>query len=425
MKSGYRLSIIICSLTLLWLGNAFAQNKPFELLNKKEYTKLENLLSNGTLQATKEERLIIQAILANVFGTPQLSNNYIAAIDKFSFSLPDSLEYLIQSTRYDNDVKLFHYSDAFVSGSNLLNKFANHFTPEELQDEKDALVIWEALKNEAPQQMEKNGNTRIYLKRDLASLWNIPVQSDTASFNFVFDTGAGISVITESYVDKLHIRLASDRTTPVKGGLTGIPTVAHIGIAEKLSIGNITVHNVVFLVFPDSALSFAGGAYKINGIIGFPVIKEFGEITIAHDTLSIPQVVSGKPISRNMAIDQLLPIVYMKYGEDVLPFTFDTGAHGTLFSEVFFARYESFIKTHGKADVIQIGGSSGSKKINVYKLPVQLTCFDNKINLPEAEVSLSTLTNSDGKYYGNLGQDIIKQFSGMTISFKYSYIDFF
>ncbi len=36
----------------------------------------------------------------------------------------------------------------------------------------------------------------------------------------------------------------------------------------------------MFIVFPDSVLSFAGGAYKINGIIGFPVIEQLQEVRI-------------------------------------------------------------------------------------------------------------------------------------------------
>jgi len=427
MRQYYRISIklTLAIVAFILTSGAVAQNNAFELLNNKEYTRLNKLISANSLVVTPQEKLVIQAVLANVFGQPEASNKLILSLSDTYSSLPDSLKFLIIRTEYDNNIKLCRYAEAYISGSKLLKQFPGHFTKEEMQEESEALIIWDVLQKQAPQQLSKEKDTRIYMKRDIAGLWNIPVQTDSTITNFVFDTGAGISVLTESLAKKMNINYPSKKTTEVKGGITGIPTTARIGIAEKLVMGNIIAHNVVFLVFPDSSLSFGGGVYKINGIIGFPVIKELEEITIAHDTLIVPKQVSGAVESYNLAIDQLLPIIYLQYGADELPFTFDTGADGSLFSEVFYSRYESFIKSSGKAGIAGVGGTSGSKKLNIYTMPIELKSFDKRISLPNAQISTDTLSNSQGKFYGNLGQDIIKQFSGMTINFKNSYIVFF
>ncbi|MDT9096702.1 hypothetical protein RSW32_25600, partial [Escherichia coli] len=85
-------------------------------------------------------------------------------------------------------------------------------------------------------------------------------------------------------------------------------------------------YNEPFLVFRDEALSFANGAYKINGIIGFPVAKELGRITITRKSLLIDAHREDNSFAKNFFVEQLRPIVLLGYKGKLLPFNFDTGA---------------------------------------------------------------------------------------------------
>ena len=67
------------------------------------------------------------------------------------------------------------------------------------------------LQNVPPQQAIIDNTTRIAGKRDMARLLNIPVQFATVIFLFVFDTGANISVISETYAAKSTSKLLHTR----------------------------------------------------------------------------------------------------------------------------------------------------------------------------------------------------------------------
>ncbi|MNE27948.1 hypothetical protein D3C80_1213720 [compost metagenome] len=253
----------------------------------------------------------------------------------------------------------------------------------------------------------------------------MPVKQADSVYDFVFDSGAGISTITESYARKLNLTIVSDSTVGITSGLTGNITNAKLGIAPKLMLNNIEIHDCVFLIFPDSALTFANGAYKINGIIGFPIIKELGTLHFTGNQLTVTNEHLPKTGLRNMIMDQLKPVIYLKYKDDFLPFTFDSGAQGSIFSDVFYRKYQSELEQTGKPADFKIGGASGEKTLSALRVPeIKLICGTNPIILKNCVVSKEMLDTNQDIYYGNIGQDVIGQFKTMIINFKESYIVF-
>ena len=259
----------------------------------------------------------------------------------------------------------------------------------------------------------------------MAGLWNIPVQQQDSSYLFIFDTGANISTITASYAQKLHLDVVKNSQVSIEGGMNGVSTKVNLGIAKQLNIGNVQINNALFLIFPDSALSFAGGAYKINGIIGLPIIKALEEITIGKDSMQIPLVADKKTVAHNLALDLLQPVIYMDYQDKPLPFTFDTGAQGTLFSDNFYKRFKIQLDSISKKDSLQMGGAGGSRRMNIIKVPQIPFTFDHKpVLFRNTQVNLETAQVSDKYYYGNIGQDMFAQFTSMTINFVNSSVSF-
>ncbi len=68
-------------------------------------------------------------------------------------------------------------------------------------------IIWKGLQNVPPQNHGHQQRDRIAYRRDLAGLINIPVSFADSTYYFVFDTGANLSVITESYARKSNLRM--------------------------------------------------------------------------------------------------------------------------------------------------------------------------------------------------------------------------
>jgi hypothetical protein len=50
--------------------------------------------------------------------------------------------------------------------------------------------------------------------------------------------------------------------------------------------------------------------------------------------------------------------------------------------------------------------------------------YDKEIRLTKIVVSRERLVTNGGIYYGNIGQDVIRQFEKMTINFEDSYVYF-
>jgi hypothetical protein len=391
---------------------------------KKEFHKLRDALSKQKMPEARKQ--LYTGILQNAFGKPAESIQSLRNISQPIILLnSDTLSFFYYRTLYDNYVQLFQYNDARFFGNLLLEEYEDFFSPDDLKSEKEALMIWKAFEDKAPQTITQPDSLRLSLKKDIAGLWNIPVSTGDSTYSFIFDSGAGLSTISETYAGKLGLTIIDGVTVPVASGVTGLFTQSKLGIANEIRIKDMVVRNCIFLVFPDSALSFGGGAYVINGIIGFPVIREMGRLHFTGNDLLVTKAGVNNIREHNLVMDQLKPVIYLTYKDELLPFTFDFGATQTIFSDVFYKRYRATLDKEGTPGKDAFAGASGSKSFDIVKIPeLHLACLDKSILLKNAKVSKDPLEANDETYYGNVGQDVIKQFKTMHISFKDCYVYF-
>lgn len=416
--------LIVAGLFLIGLRLAAQDSRINKLIRQKELLKVEALIDECS-PLSREARTIYKALLQNAFGRAVQSASLLKSIENPSAIKDDTLRHFYYSISYDNAVKLFQYKKAAITGTHLLEHFRSFYTKQELEEEKQALLIWKTLANAAMQTISRPDTTIIPLQRDIAGLWTVPVTAKDSTYDFVFDSGAGLSVVTESYAKLIGVRTFHGTIVPIRSGVTGLETPAKPGIAPLLKLENMVIRNAVFLVFPDEALSFANGAYKIKGIIGFPVIKEMGVLHFTGDELMATKNDQSSFSSSNMIIDQLKPVIYLKYGNDLLPFTFDSGAKTSIFSDVFYKRYKRQLQRTGIPSIETLGGASGEVALQTLEMPeLKLYCLDKKIVLKKIPVSKEPISTTGEIYYGNIGQDVITQFKTMVINFKGCFIRF-
>jgi predicted aspartyl protease len=403
---------------------ATGSNPLDSLLRHRHFFELQRALqSDAYRELPTYKRLYYQAFLHNFFHDLPTSNNEIARLleahtDQLSYNQIGNL--LLK--KIDNHVKLYQYREAHITTQFLLRKYRYSLSPVERDDVRNSDLIWKALQNERPQTTAIFGETQISYRRDMAGLITVPVNIVDSSYYFVFDTGANFSVITESYARKAYLRKLNVRFKV--RAITGLQVQASLGIADELKLGNIVVKNVVFMIFPDSALSFGRGMYTIKGILGFPVIEQMQEIHIDKSNLTVPQVAVDRNI-RNFGVDELLPVISVGYNSDTLAFTFDTGAQFTFLNEPFYHDYKTLVDTAGYLFEMQIGGAGGIAKSKAYRLSqIPITVAGQSALLKDVAVKTSSTTPKDKLYYGNFGQDIMNQFKEMVINFRYMYVDF-
>jgi len=137
------------------------------------------------------------------------------------------------------------------------------------------------LAHEKPMQLAHPAAGKLDVTRDLAGLIRVPVEINGKAQDAVVDTGAGFSTISESAAARLGVRVLEKGTTIKSSSIADLPI--HLGLADKLTIGDAEFSNVVFVVLPDVALTFAGGKFKIDAVIGLPVMLPLGRIEVADE----------------------------------------------------------------------------------------------------------------------------------------------
>ena len=145
-----------------------------------------------------------------------------------------------------------------------------------------------------------------------------------------------------------------------------------------------------------------------------------GEVRFRSDNvMEIPK----RPPRRsyqNLALDDLEPLVQVRYGKDDLLCRLDTGANVTIFYEPFFRRYQDKIESYGKRITAKAGGVGGIQEIPAYRLPrTALTLAAGGINLRRVEVYTQSIRPPEENFlYCNVGLDALYQFSAHTINFR-------
>ncbi|HYW06761.1 MAG TPA: retropepsin-like aspartic protease [Longimicrobium sp.] len=278
--------------------------------------------------------------------------------------------------------------------------------------------LWSAVAKVPAQTIAIPAQTRLATTRDGAGLLNVEVEAGGRRFPFMWDTGAGLSMVPASTAAAMGLRVSSDSV--VVGASTGARRSARVAHAPELRMGGVTVRNAIFLVFPDDDLSFPRIDYRIQGIIGFPVIAGLGRTTLTRDGgLVIGGEEARDTAESNLCLDGLTPLVAVTYRGRRLHFALDTGASRTFLFLAYFEAYREQVMARGKAGVARTGGIGGMRDIAGFTLPAWTAEIGRRnVSLIGVGVWSEKTVENSGWVYGNVGQDVIRQFGSMTLDFR-------
>lgn len=401
----------------------FAQTNNLEtLFSNFQHFDLRDELANHK-NDNSNELLFYRGVVANRFDETKKSaeflQKYIKKADKNAPHLADAYELLA-----DNYTKEAQYGKAADTYKFLIDNFRGKLEANRIAAYENVFGLWNALRQTQPQKVEFKGDSNIQGTRDAAKLLNVPIEIGATKDNFVFDTGAGLSTITVSTAQKHGLKIIEADVSV--GSATDINVKSKLAVAPTLKIGNATVHNVVFLVLEDKAMSFPQINYQIHGIIGFPVIHALGKISLdKNNQVSIFAKSVKTNAEPNLALQSLTPIIAAVHQNKRLSFVLDTGAVSTDFYPPFFKTNEAEISQNQTSQKVKIGGAGGFKEVSAYRMgEVELSIGGKIAKLKNARI-LSEQSNENSRFYfGNLGQDIIKQFDKMTLDFRNMQISF-
>jgi hypothetical protein len=415
MKTKFKLFLILIAFGQIAFGQTNLANKIKELSKQHQFGKMDSL--NNKVKG--KEYYFYKALFANVCNNPKLSNTYLDSMK--NNKIVNTYEFV--KLKNDNYIKTFNYDLAYTTSRTLTTEYKKYFTEDELNDEINAQKIWQSLKGQPAQSIETFSTIMIPTVKDKAGLITTSVSANGTTSDFVFDTGAGISCITETSANKMGLKILPDINVFVES-FTGQENKVLIGIAPEIKLGELTIRNTFFLVYPDSAFTFAEGAYVINGIIGFPIAKELGTIIIEKDKLSFSKNGKSYNQEKNFFVDQLRAIIMLTYKGKTFPYNFDSGAKISEFNKSFYESYKTYLDKKGNLETTKSAGAGGqeiSSEVLVLKNE-ELLIDKTIIKMKKIKVD----RNSFGIYgkvnYGNIGQDLIGQFKKVTLSFEHNYL---
>jgi len=269
------------------------------------------------------------------------------------------------------------------------------------------------LADTADQQL-RGGHTRVELQDG-----GLPFSINGMHATYWFDTGAELSVLTESEAKRFGLRIRP--TAGQVGDVNGTEVNTQIAIAHEVSIGSIRIKNVAFLVLPDDQPPFSGQSPGSRGLIGIPVLLAFERFVWGADKSFEIGIKSSQRSAPHAALcfDGNHPIVEIAYDKQPLAFVLDTGATNTDLFPPFASAFPELIRSAAKTDSYKMEGVGGAKYVEAATLEsLKFSIGGFPATLKSAGVLLKPTTNASRFFAGNLGIDLLQQAHKTTFDFK-------
>ena len=339
-----------------------------------------------------------------------------------------ALENWLQLTPDLNDEQLSFGFNVLAGRAHLETRYSDsayfaelalaHAAGEDRSDIADALQLARVATDIAVSVSTGASGTSVETQTDLAGLLRTSVQlGDGSVYDLIIDTGAEISVLAN------HVAVAAELEFLTGNIRVGTPTdyvVGQLAFAEQISIGDMIITNVVFLVLPDEMLTMADGAYTIEGIIGLQVFRAMGRIGWAQQGESL---LLGDHVGRLASRDT--PIFWHEEGLGLIvesgairgPALFDSGASRTRFRHgLLNALSETQIAgLVRQADSVTALG--GTRNIEVQTLP-GLTMSVGGVDLHYVDIAIHASDDDiPAADFASVGNDSIRRSESFSIDF--------
>lgn len=245
----------------------------------------------------------------------------------------------------------------------------------------------------------------------------VPVVVNGKPSHFFFDTGAWVSVVTESESARLGLesRGASGALADSSGGSAAI----RLAVAKELTLGSMRFRNVSFAVMPDQQNSVKGE--PAVGIMGMPILLAAGTIHWSKNgTAEFGRFTDSKNAAHPNLVfyrNRLLLRANIM-GRPVFG-TFDTGAVSTDLNSNFATEFADYVQRTGIREKQSITGVGGTSSTDGIRLPEVLFDISGvKSVLRPANVSMQRYSALGGDCcVGNIGLDVLMTAPAFTIDF--------
>lgn len=245
-----------------------------------------------------------------------------------------------------------------------------------------------------------------------------PVTVNGIEKDFIFDTGCGFqNFVSEDFAKEAGLKVVAD-SIPIAGIKIDFVKLA---VADSMKVGEITVHNPVFLIAPYNQET--DSLFQYNGVLGYNFISLAEDIVIdvENNKFIFPAKVSkGKA---NMYLSSNIPMARIEYENEPVTIVFDSGNVKSDLGRDFASDFP--VQTSGlKKHKVKRGGFAGVQEITAMIMPsFRFKAGGKQTELKDVDIYLNTY--EDKSLSGALGADFILANKKFEINYKYMFIRIF
>lgn len=245
------------------------------------------------------------------------------------------------------------------------------------------------------------------------------------SVHFVFDTGAGVNVISRALAERLHLPLS---TSPLL--VEGTDTASgHVAWVDRLQLGNMVWQHVPFVVLDMSTSNDTLSNYlsRIEAIVGLPLLLNMRQVTIdmEHRQLIFEPLVgrnSNKNSTEqylrdaNMSYDAATQALSVEFFHDTIRLQGqpDTGAATSMLGREFLSAHPGIVSQASQIATTSYGGVGGIKTGLQYTFaPFQVAIGKTSTLMPQMAAYEGLAHNA------KLGMDFFGRFHRICFDFEH------
>lgn len=233
----------------------------------------------------------------------------------------------------------------------------------------------------------------------------------------VFDTGAGVNVASVEAAERLGLKMLEAESAA--HGIGGVQQ-GRYAVAERIDLGNATLHNVPFYVISlRTGVDSLDSRYmaQLEVVMGADLVRAMEEVHIDFERSELfspcEQTLGGDVLPNLCSAPTLFEVECEINGERQVV-SIDTGASNSNLSSQYFATHREQVEREGQLDTLRSAGAGGVKIEQAYALPNVRIAFGGATHTWEKMMCSTESDIISGA--GNIGMDCLASFSRVVIN---------
>ena len=287
----------------------------------------------------------------------------------------------------------------------------------------ELLAYYEAVREYPAPVLEKPAEEIKIALTEKSYLLGIPVVVNGKTYDFILDTGASFTMISQDLANDMGAKIIGDPVFVGGGESTG--GYGQRAFIENMNVGPVSFKNVIAFVSENPT---DDDPLKVDAVLGMDFIERGGELQIdlAAMTLTIPAQPTVMPASgRNIILERNIPVVETTAANgNRYTFILDTGASGANLSDLWFAK-NAEVAAALPVETQNVWGHGGAVQLEIVKIPeYKLTIGTASAEFKDLPATVPANGTVSSSRDGRLGMGLLKQFSKVIFNFEDMFVAF-